>query len=99
MHNNLFTHGDRRAVYESLQRDCKRDHRQCQIMDVALFATVAFLARHLSGWDFAAVVVATVVVISRINTFVDNSNRNFLMHMIDWMDARDAERAHQHASS
>jgi hypothetical protein len=66
-----------------------------QVMDVVLFAAVAYLARHLNGLDFAAVLAGTLVVLSRTNTFIDNSNRNFLMHMIDWIDARDYERSRE----
>ncbi|MCL6682481.1 hypothetical protein [Sphingomonas alba] len=88
MHKNLFAYADRQGVYEALQRDYKRDHRQIQVMDLVVFAAVAFLARHLSGWDYAAVVIGTVVLMTRLNTFIDNSNRNFFMHMIDWLDAK-----------
>ena len=94
MHTNLFAYaGDRHEVYEALQRDYKRDHRQTQIMDVILVVAVLYLARHLQGWDVFAVVAATFVLLSRLNTFIDNSNRNFFMHTIDWLDARENERA------
>jgi len=95
MHKNLFAYGDRRDVYEGLQQDYKRDHRQTQVMDFILFAGVGFLARSLSGWDFAAVLAVAFVGLSRLNTFIDNSNRNFFMHMIDWTEARDYKRPNE----
>jgi hypothetical protein len=90
-HQNLSAHGDRRDVYAALQRDYKRDTRQIQIMDVAGFIMVVFLVRHLSGWDYIASVLFFVIVLARLNTFIDNSNRNFMMHTIDWLEARDNE--------
>ena len=88
MHNNLFAYGNERDVYEALQRDFKRDTRQTQIMDLMICALVLFLTRHFSFWARIAAFAATVVEISRLNTFIDNSNRNFFMHMIDWLEAR-----------
>ena len=92
MHENLFAYGDVREVYEGLQRDYKRDVRQIQIMDAVGVVAVVYLARHLSGWDYVAAIVLFVIVLGRLNTFIDNSNRNFMMHMIDWHNAREYDR-------
>lgn len=88
MHENLFSYGDQQEVYSALQRDYKRDSKQIRIMDAIGLIALIYLARHLPTWDYVAVIALAMTVVSRLNTFIDNSNRNFAMHLIDWIEAR-----------
>lgn len=88
MHKNLFNYGDDDEVYASLQRDYRRDSRQVQVMDLLAVGLVVYIARDLGTWDAVATILLAAIVMSRLNTFIDNSNRNFFMHLIDWQRAR-----------
>ena len=89
MHHNLFASGDEQEVYAGLVRDTKRDGRMIGYMDLVLIGAALYLARHLPVWDFAAVFAVAFVGMQRLNYFIDQSNRNFFMHMLDWQEVRD----------
>lgn len=92
-HNNLFAHTDDRSeAYAALRRDFKRDHRTISIADVVTIIAVLYLCRNMSGLDYVAMVVLAGAVLTRLNSFIDNSNRNWFMHMLDWDNQREQER-------
>ena len=91
-HDNLFAWvDDTRGFYEKLQTDFKRDDRKIQIASLALMVSVLYLARNFDGMDYAAVVVLVICVNVLFYSYIDHSNRNFMMHMIDWHIAREGE--------
>lgn len=95
-HKNLFQYGDVSEVYAALQRDYDRDtwiHTLWQIAILVCAVGAALLSNRVDWlWIFGGL-YATERAITR---FVDNSNRNWAMHVIDWMEAqrvkRDVER-------
>lgn len=88
MHNNLFNWAsDDREVYATLQRDTKRDIRVRQSLNFVFIAAVAYLSRDMPGLDRLAAVVAAWSGLAGLQYFIDESNRNFWMHQIDWMRA------------
>lgn len=95
-HKNLFQNVDVSEVYASLQRDYDRDTRIHALWQVALLGCAvgaALLSNHVDWfWIFGGLYAAE----RTITRFVDNSNRNWAMHLIDWIEAqrvrRDMER-------
>ncbi len=92
MHNNLFAWAaDDREVYAALLRDTKRDVRVRQALNLIFIGAVLYLTRHLPGLDRLAAIVAVSSALSGVQYFIDESNRNFWMHQIDWMRATKGE--------
>lgn len=88
MHINLFAWAaDDHEVYAALQRDTKRDIGVRQALNMIFLAAVAYLSRHLPGLDQAAALIGSWAGIAGVQRFIDESNRNFWMHQIDWMRA------------
>lgn len=89
MHSNLF---DGRfsddEVYEALKRDTARDSKSITIMDIILASAGLYLVRDLPTWDKVAALVFAFVAMRRLYFFIDQSNRNFFMHWLDWQRAR-----------
>lgn len=86
-HNNLFFggDGDRKSVYEALQRDFNRDTWR-QLGWRWVFALVAAGAA-LSGHEEWLWLFVGMYALERAHArFIDNSNRNWAMHVIDWIE-------------
>ena len=85
-HKNLFGYGDRKDVYEALQRDFNRDTWIQQFWHLAFLAAAlggAFVAGHTDWlWLFGGL----YAIERAIARFIDNSNRNWAMHVIDWLE-------------
>ena len=85
-HKNLFAYGDKAAVYETLQRDFNRDTYIQGFWHLVLFGAAAG-ATWIAGrpdwiWLFLGIYAAE----RALAKFVDNSNRNWAMHVMDWVD-------------
>lgn len=94
MHLNLYDYAEDEAeVYAALQRDSKRDSLQIRVMDALTLALLFYLGRNLPKGDLVALLMLGALILSRLNTFIDNSNRNFFMHTTDWMNARGERRS------
>lgn len=93
MHTDLFGHADGSAgVYAALQRDAKRDAsklRWANFIWASLLGAALFRGAQ-DGWPF--LVGGLAVALYALNLFSDSSNRNFAMHVIDWMEGRERER-------
>lgn len=88
MHNNLFQYAaDEREVYADLQRDAGRDVRVRQVLNLVTVLAGAYLARDLAKLDVLAVVLCIWSALAGLQYFIDESNRNFWMHQIDWSRA------------
>ena len=86
-HKNLFAYGEKPEIYAAFQRDFDRDTWIHVFWRFVLFAC-AIAAITASGhydtvWIFAGL-IATERALSK---FIDNSNRNWTMHVIDWIEA------------
>jgi hypothetical protein len=86
-HVNMFNHAaEKREVYEALQSHYERDSHVISYMDLAIVAFV--IAALYFGWrDWWAWLIGIGLVGSRMCFFIDNSNRNWAMHVIDWIEA------------
>jgi len=86
-HNNLFRHAAGRAeVYQTFQRDFNRD-TWIQLFWHGVLLVMALGAAYVSDhtdwlWLFGGIYAAE----RAISRFVDNSNRNWAMHVIDWLE-------------
>jgi len=81
-HVNLFHHGDKKEVYAAFQRDLDRDtwvQLSWRLVLLGCAVGAAVVSGHADWlWLFA--------IERSISKYVDNSNRNWLMHAIDWQE-------------
>lgn len=91
-HSNLFRQvvDGKAEVYQAFQNDFDRDTWH-QLAWHVVFWICAIVGTRVTGhtewiWIFGAL----YAVERSLSKFVDNSNRNWAMHVIDWMEHRDA---------
>lgn len=91
-HINLHHDGDKEDVYKALQRDYSNDAKRLATWDwvIVLCAAGAALVSH--HYDWLWLFAAIYALNAKIVVFIDNSNRNWAMHLIDWMTQNDKER-------
>ncbi len=89
-HKNLFAHGEGSAeVYTALQHDYAQG-AWVQSLWLYVLGGVAIVGAYFAGhgdwfWIFVGIFAAE----RSICCFIDMSNRNWTMHMIDWIEDRD----------
>jgi hypothetical protein len=88
-HINLFAHASSpEEVYAALQRDFRRDSRLLLVC-LALFGFAAYGTVHWSGHpEWGWLLSAGFSLFAALALFLDNSNRNWAMHVIDWVEHR-----------
>lgn len=89
-HNNLFASGDRKKeVYAALQRDFNRDTHIHGLWHAGILLSAAgaayFTNRPECLWLFGGLYAAE----RSISKFIEMSNRNWAMHVIDWIENSD----------
>ena len=92
-HENLFSHyGNKADVYRKLQDDYRRDQKQVKWCTRAciLFLIAAGYVDD-SGWRLGLLIGAGLTLVQYLILFIDLSNRNFLMHAIDWFEAKGSD--------
>jgi hypothetical protein len=86
-HRNLHPFGDKAEVYAALQRDYNRDTWRQLFWRYGLLVSAlggAFESGHKDWlWLFAGL----FCVERCIARYIDNSNRNWAMHVIDWLES------------
>jgi hypothetical protein len=86
-HVNLFSYGDKAEVYEALQKDYDRDtyvHSFWRLVLIGAAIGAAVISNHADWlWVFLGIYAAE----RSISKYLDNSNRNWAMHIIDWHEA------------
>lgn len=85
MHKNLF-HGfeDRRAVYRKLNEDQASDQKWLdRYQSIAALAAIGVVS---DAWHlrYVSLVALIYILVTGQRIWSDMSNRNFMMHMIDW---------------
>lgn len=92
-HKNLFQYTESRfGVYQTFQRDFDRDS-WIQVFWRSVLISMAVGAARISGhfdwlWIFGGIFAAE----RALARYVDNSNRNWAMHVIDWLEhGRDSD--------
>lgn len=88
-HQNLFDYYQSKSeVYEKLQSDYLRDNKQIKFGAVILnILVIVGLFLPSEKWQIVLFVAAAFAAVQLIILFVDQSNRNFLMHAKDWFEA------------
>ena len=86
-HINLFKYGGKKEVYQTLQDHYDRDtwiHMWWHYVLLACALGAAFISDHMDWlWIFGGL----YAVERAIARYIDNSNRNWFMHSIDWKEA------------
>jgi fatty acid desaturase len=86
-HNNIFaSEPSKSEVYQKFQQDLRRDSRQFRFWSAigTIIFVVAGTKGVADGWPwflFGLCLLAQALVI-----FIEMSNRNFMMHVLDWME-------------
>jgi 2-methylcitrate dehydratase PrpD len=94
-HRNLHEWGHSAAeVGASMRKDYKRDHRTLTFYDVAGAACLAFVLRSWQVSEIAAALGCYIFTVSALRLFVDQSNRNWFLHRVNW-DAQIADDAQE----
>lgn len=88
-HQNLFDYYvNKNEVYKKLQEDHLRDQKRiywCNIVFIFLIVAAATVNNESLKWFF--LFVSGIFVLQYLVLFIDLSNRNFLMHTIDWIES------------
>ena len=91
-HRNLhYIGGGTQEVADSVRRDYKRDSKWVQINDVFLAIGILWLVRHWEYLDGLALFVAVFTGITGLRMFIDQSNRNFWLHSVNFDSERRRE--------
>jgi hypothetical protein len=85
-HKNLFAFGDKTEVYAALQRDYNRDTYIHQLWHFVLLGAAVGAGLFSNHWDWLWLFVALYAVERALSRYIDNSNRNWAMHVIDWIE-------------
>lgn len=92
-HVNLHEHGDLKDVYAALQRDFDRDTWRHLFWHVVLAASAGGAVWIANQPDWLWLFAGLYAVERAVARAVDNSNRNWAMHLIDWQEARERQKA------
>lgn len=87
-HNNLHAWANSTAeVRDALKRDYERDHKRLTWADVAVGAGLGWLVRSWAWPDIVAAYVVVLGAVSSLRLFIDQSNRNWWLHRVNWDSA------------
>ncbi|WP_141397817.1 hypothetical protein [Novosphingobium sp. Chol11] len=97
MHTSMFSMGHTRdEVRDALKQHYKRDNGRLGFYDLVTGACALFLVRKMEIVDAAAVLIGLGAAITAIRHFIDQSNRNFYLHRLDWEEAAEVDRPSRH---
>lgn len=88
-HANMFDYLETKAeVYRKLQDDFDSESRKMQIamLGTTIAGVVGFATPEAHGAQ-VAFFVALMFALTGLYYFIDLSNRNFALHVIDWIEA------------
>ena len=96
VHNNMFAHlEDRSDVYRKLLADGEADRSIEKFSGLVGIVALGFGLFRLLDDQMAAfaLLIGIMALIQQSRMFIDASNRNWAMHVIDWIEDRaiDAE--------
>lgn len=86
-HTNMLTSGlDKREVYQKFQQDLRRDGRQFRALTTAgaIVLIISWTKGIPDGWPWF--LVGFCIFMQALIIFVEMSNRNFMMHVLDWLE-------------
>lgn len=88
-HPNMFDYLEtKKEVYSKLQTDFARDEQRMQWAQLAagVLVSTAF-SMHDSGWSKLLFYFAGAAAFIALHLYIDVSNRNSALHVIDWIEA------------
>ncbi len=83
-HVNLHEHGSMTEVRSAVARDYKRDSGRVQLWDVITVAALYWLVRDWPADKMTAAFALAAAATTALRTFIDQSNRNWWLHRINW---------------
>lgn len=95
-HINLFLHGNKQEVYAALQRDYDRDTWRHAFWHVVFVCSAVGAASYANHNDWLWLFAGMYALERALSRFIDNSNRNWTLHLIDWLEhtrGHDAEHS------
>ena len=94
MHSNLFGYfSTTHAVYEKLLSDHKADSKKISILQGLFGLSLVGALNDFGGASKALWFFAALFGLQALQFFIDQSNRNFLLHWIEYEHGLHAERA------
>jgi hypothetical protein len=99
MHTNLFSYvSTSDEVYRTMQEHMKRDERYTKacFYGAAICLSLALRYGAADGWPW--LIGGIFCSVFGLVYFVDNSNRNFYLHMVDWVEATQAKSENRNES-
>lgn len=87
-HKNLHASGDKTAVYQSLQKDYDRDTWVQGFWHIVFWACAIGASMTDGHRDWLWLFGGMYAIERAITKYIDNSNRNWTMHVFDWMETR-----------
>lgn len=91
-HPNMFEFGHRRAqIYAKLQENYATDVRHYSLWEIVLIGCAIGAGVISHHWDWLWLFGGLFALSMRLSRFIDNSNRNWMMHLIDWLEHPDPE--------
>ena len=95
-HSNLFEYASEpKEVYQVMQSHMKRDARfvSVSIIGTTICFGMALKSGVTDGWPW--LIGGLAVAFIGLTYFIDNSNRNFYLHMIDWIESTRGKSTHE----
>jgi hypothetical protein len=88
VHNNMFQNGhSKKEVRQAYKNDYIRDLRLMNIYDVITVICIGVVAFQQSALIGIAVFVGSNAALVGLRKFIEQSNRNYFLHRLDWEDA------------
>lgn len=92
VHDNLFQYGDKADVYLALQRDFDRDTWRHLAWHAVFLAAIIGASQFDGHSDWLWLFLGMFALECAHARFIDNSNRNWTMHLIDWLESERNDR-------
>lgn len=85
-HVNLLHYGDKKGAYQALQEHFHRDGRIHMLWNLVYGLCAGYVVLYQHKMSFLPFFIAGFAIEQAVIFFIDQSNRNWAMHLIDWLD-------------
>lgn len=83
-HRNLHEHGSTTDVRSAVRQDYERDSGRVNLWDLLAAGALYWLIRDWPTDRSAAALILLVAFSAGLRTFIDQSNRNWWLHRVNW---------------
>jgi hypothetical protein len=91
-HNNVHSYDEFQEVYKTLQKEMVRDYKWQRAYEaIAVISFVIFISAKDEGLIIFFGITTFIAFLSSVKNFIDNSNRNWHLHMIDYLREKQYE--------